>query len=102
MTYCPPPSLPRNRTKYVYMIYSRKPPMEVHSVLQGMGVKYVVVEDGWCSKQYRPGCAFHEVWDYEDTENRERPVFCELLRHTIPPPFLLVFENKTYRVLQVQ
>lgn len=78
--------LSRNRTKNVYTIFSRKPPFEIHSVLRGMGVDYVIVEESWCVKQYRPGCAFHEVWDEEDPANQNRPVFCQLLRHHTPPP----------------
>ena len=46
----------RNRTKHVYTIFSRKPASEVHSILHGMGVDYVIVEDGWCRKNARkPG-----------------------------------------------
>lgn len=45
----------RNRTKQVYTIFSRKPSSEVHSILRAMSVEYVIVEDGWCEKRYRPG-----------------------------------------------
>ena len=63
-----------------------------------MAVNYVIVEEVWCTKQYRPGCAFYEVWDVEDPANRDRPVFCQLLHDHIPPPFKQVFLNRTYRV----
>ena len=45
----------RQRSKQVYTIFSRKPPGQVHSILRGMEVDYVIVEDWWCEKSYRPG-----------------------------------------------
>lgn len=46
----------RNRTKQVYSIFSRKPATEIHSILHGMGVDYVISEDGWCGKyRDKPG-----------------------------------------------
>ena len=96
------PFLARNRAKKVYTVFSRKPPSEIHSILREMAVNYAIIEDAWCRKQYRPGCAFYEVWDEEDPDNRDRPVFCQLLHSHIPPPFKQVFLNKTYRVLLVQ
>lgn len=41
----------RNRTKHVYTIFSHKSPSEIHSILDGMGVDYVISEDGWCRRQ---------------------------------------------------
>ena len=96
------PFLARNRAKKVYTVFSRKPPSEIHSILHEMAVNYVIIEDAWCTKQYRPGCAFYEVWDEEDPDNRDRPVFCQLLHSHIPPLFKQVFLNKTYCVLLVQ
>ena len=47
------------------------------------------------------GCSFKEMWDEEDPDNQERPMFCELLESHVPPPFHLAFSNSAYRVLQV-
>lgn len=95
--------LNRNRTKHVYSIYSRKPPAEVHSILTGMGVELVIVEDAWCFKHhFKPGCAFAEVWDSEEPDNRHRPLFCHLLHSVTPPGFQLVFVNGHYRVLRLK
>lgn len=51
-------SLPhcRNRTKHVYTVFSRKPAPEIHAILHGMGVHYVICEDSWCRRTgYKPG-----------------------------------------------
>ena len=94
--------LTRNCTKNMYTVFSWKSPSEIHSILHEMAVNYVIIEDAWCTKQYCPGCAFYEVWDEEDPDNRDRPVFCQLLHSHIPPLFKQAFLNKTYRVLLVQ
>lgn len=85
----------------VYTIYSRKPSTEVHSILRSLKVTHVVVEEAWCFKSYRAGCSFREVWDHIDPANRDNPVFCEALAQDIPQEFKLVFENNSYRVLQL-
>ena len=85
----------------VYTIYSHKPSAEVHSTLKELGVTHVVVEDIWCAKQYRGGCAFHEVWNLIDPDNRDKPVFCDIIKENIPDQFKLVFKNPSYRILQV-
>jgi hypothetical protein len=92
----------RNRTKHVYTIFSRKPATGIHAILYGMGVDYVISEDGWCRrKSNRPGCSFKEMWDEEDPDNQGRPMFCEQLGSHTPPPFQLAFSNSVYRVLRV-
>lgn len=92
----------RNRTLHVYTIFSRKPVAEVHSILRGMEVDYVISEDGWCHKhRSKPGCSFSEIWDEEDPANQGGPVFCERLQGHTPSPFQLAYSNSVYRVLQV-
>ena len=95
--------LDRNRTKHVYSIYSRKTPAEVHSILTGMGVEFVIVEDAWCFKHHsKPGCAFADVWGSEEPGSRHRLLFCQLLHSVTPPSFQLVFVNGHYQVLRVE
>ena len=91
----------RERTVLVYSIYSRKPPAVIHSLLAGLKVTHVVIEDVWCSKKYRPGCALYEVWDNIDHDNQDKQVFCELVKDHTPDQFKLVFLNKSYRILQL-
>ena len=94
-------SLFRERTFLVYSIYSRKPPAVIHSLLAGLKVTHVVIEDVWCSKRYRRGCALYEVWDSIDPDNQDKQVFCELVKDHAPDQFKLVFLNKSYRILQL-
>jgi len=90
----------RERTKKVYQTYSRKPCSEVHKALENMQVTHLIMEDSWCIKRYRPGCALPEVWDIEDPSNKDRPACCSLLRHS-PKPFRKLFSNDQYVVLKV-
>ena len=85
----------------MYTIYSRKPPEEVHSSLKGLGVTHVIVEDVWCNKRYRPGCALHEVWDEVDPDNQQGSIFCQSIQDHIPSQFKLVFKNRSYWILQL-
>ena len=70
-------------------------------MLKELGVTHVIVEEVWCSKQYRPGCALPEVWDQIDPVNRNKPVFCETIKERVPSQFKLVFINQSYRILQL-
>ena len=55
-------SLPyRQKTKLIYTIYSRRSPATIHSILSDLKADYVIVDDAWCRRQYRPDCAFHEM-----------------------------------------
>lgn len=91
----------RERTKKVYQIYSRRTPEQVHHTLQQMGVDYIIVEPSWCTRQYRPGCALYELWDYEEPENMDNPILCETLSQQVPRPFHEVFNNNVYQVLKI-
>ena len=51
----------RERTKLIYTVYSRRSSATIHATLRYLRADYVIVEDMWCHRQYRPGCAFHEV-----------------------------------------
>lgn len=92
----------RERTKRVYQIYSRRSPEQVHHTLQQMGVDYVVIEPSWCTRQYRPGCAIYELWDYEEPEKMNEPILCETFAQQVPRPFQEVFNNHMYQVLKIQ
>lgn len=92
----------RERTKKVYQIYSRRSPSQVHNTLQQMGVDYVVIEPSWCTRQYRPGCALYELWDYEEPEHINNPILCDTLSHQVLKPFVELFNNHMYQVLKVQ
>ena len=91
----------RERTHCVYQIYSRKPPVVVHSTLTSLGVDYVIIEDTWCHQRSREGCSMGEVWDLEDEKNRGNSLFCEVARRGVPKPFKKAFENDAYLVLRV-
>lgn len=45
----------------MYTIYSQRNSETIHRNLLKLKAEYVVVEDAWCEKQYRPGCAFHDA-----------------------------------------
>lgn len=92
----------RERTKKVYQIYSRRSPQQVYHTLQQMGVHYIVIEPSWCTRQYRPGCALYELWDYEEPENMKNPILCKALSKQVPKPFKEVFNNQVYQVLKVK
>ncbi|XP_065896463.1 protein C-mannosyl-transferase DPY19L1-like isoform X2 [Dysidea avara] len=91
----------RHRTKQVYQIYSRHSPQEIHRTLREMKVDYVIIEPSWCNRQYRPGCAVYQLWDYEEPDNVHKPIFCQTIQHQIPKPFQQVFNNNMYQVLKV-
>jgi len=91
----------RERTKKVYQIYSRRSPTQVHHTLLQMGVDYVIVEPSWCTRQYRPGCALYELWDYEEPENVHNPILCDIFSQQVQKPFQEVFNNQMYQVLRI-
>eukprot|EP00117_Sycon_ciliatum_P013388 scpid38878/ scgid14073/ Protein dpy-19 homolog 1; Dpy-19-like protein 1 len=92
----------RRRTLKVYQIYSRKPPKTVAKTLRGMGVDYVIVENGWCVRNSGPGCTMGEMWDVEDPVHRDDPQFCATVASSVvPKPFKQAFKNDNYQVLKV-
>jgi hypothetical protein len=38
----------RNRTKAVYLMYSRREPEEVHAALKSLKANYLVLHQSWC------------------------------------------------------
>jgi len=90
----------RARTKSVYTIFSRKPQEQVFQILKNMQVDYVVISQGWCLSVSRDGCAMPQLWDLEDKENAHYPPVCPILWKN-PRPFVLVFKNPVYMVLQI-
>lgn len=93
----------RERTKQVYTVFSRRDPSSVLMSLQELRVEYLVMSGPWCLTTQRGGCALTEVWDIEEPELKERgkqPV-CPILWERPPKPFVKVFQNKEYAVLQI-
>ncbi|XP_025095968.1 probable C-mannosyltransferase DPY19L1 isoform X2 [Pomacea canaliculata] len=91
----------RERTKKVYTMYSRKPASEVKRLLKELGVQYAILENSWCIRKTRPGCAMPEIWDLEDEENQGKEPLCTLLKQNPGLHFKRVFRNSVYDVLQV-
>ena len=78
----------RERTKQIYTVYSRRSSVTIHATLRDLQADYVIVEDIWCHRQYRPGCAFHEVtnqssyFKYNGTHEESRKnVFFDIFFH---------------------
>ncbi|XP_013396417.1 probable C-mannosyltransferase DPY19L1 [Lingula anatina] len=92
----------RARTKKVYSMYSRKPVEEVKQNLMDLQVDYAILEDSWCIRRQKPGCAMPEIWDVEDPENKNAPEpTCTTLRRNPGPHFKRVFKNDVYEVLKI-
>lgn len=91
----------RERTKKVYMMYSRKPVSEIHESLKDLQVDYAVLEDSWCVRKTKQGCLMAEIWDIEDIPNRGKPPVCSIMKTDPGPDFKKVFQNKVYQVLKV-
>jgi len=90
----------RDRTKKVYSIFSRAKPQQVFDILKNMQVDYVILSHGWCLSVERDGCAMPELWDIQQPQNKHRPAVCPILWKNAHP-FLRVFKNKSYAVLQL-
>lgn len=91
----------RERTKLVYSMYSRKDEEDVWRNLQKLQVNFAILEDSWCTRRTKPGCALPEIWDLEDELNRGREPVCSRLRRKPGPFFSNVFHNDVYHVLEV-
>ena len=91
----------RERTRLIYQIFARVSPQRVHDTLKGLGVDYVVVEDGFCNKQMKEGCKLADALALENEDFQEETAFCELVTTYTPPGFKQVFNNQNHRVLQV-
>ncbi|XP_059478844.1 probable C-mannosyltransferase DPY19L1 [Neocloeon triangulifer] len=89
----------RERTKNVYTIFSRRTPQEVYKILSHMRVQFVVLEESWCFRESRPGCAMVDLWDVEEPENRHQPPLCPRLFLQSSIPFEKVYSNSEYVVL---
>ena len=91
----------RERTRKIYQIFARVDPSRVHTTLKGLGIQYVVVEDGFCNKETRSGCKLADALALENEDFEEETAFCELVGYTTPPGFRDVFKNKNHRVLRL-
>lgn len=92
----------RARTKLVYSIFSHAPPTIVLHNLHTLHVSHVIIEGAWCHKShYIPGCSFSEVWNMEQPEYSQRPLFCNLIGQSDVPGFNVVFSNSDFTVLEL-
>ena len=91
----------RERTRLIYQIFARVSPNHVHSTLKGLGIEYVIVEDGFCNKETREGCKLSDALAIENKNFKEELAFCELVTSYTPPGFKEVFVNKNHRVLKI-
>ena len=91
----------RERTRLIYRIFARVSPGEVHNTLKGLGIEYVVVEDGFCNKETKEGCKLADALAIENKSFQEELAFCELVTRSIPSGFSQAFANKNHRVLKV-
>jgi hypothetical protein len=101
----------REATKQIYQIYAFRPVIQVYEVLKKYGADYVIIENSACYSLNRPGnCSLKEVIDMDPTLARSSGTtavtrrFCDEIRvnktgHT--NRFVLVFENKVYRVYEL-
>lgn len=51
-------------------MYGRRPLNMVHETITNMNVTHYVLENSWCTRKTRDGCAMPEIWDLEDVEYR--------------------------------
>ena len=91
----------RERTRLIYQIFARVNPNRVHDTLKGLGIDYVVVEDGFCNKQTKEGCKLADALALENEDFQEGTAFCDLVTHYTPQGFKQAFNNQNHRVLQV-
>ncbi|KAI6657389.1 hypothetical protein LOD99_137 [Oopsacas minuta] len=91
----------RERTRLVYHIFARVSPTHVYNTMKGIGIDYIVVEDGFCNKETREGCKLADALALENENFQEEVAFCELVTFSTPPGFKQVFNNQNHRVLQV-
>ena len=69
------PAHAERETKQIYTVYSRRSSATIHATLRDLQADYVIVEDSWCHRQYRPGCAFHEVINQSRHEESRKMCF---------------------------
>ena len=73
----------------------------VHKTLVDMDLDYFILEDSWCVRKTRDGCALPQVYDLEDTEFRQNKPVCEILRTKPAPYFKEIFKNQHYTILKL-
>ncbi|XP_064461159.1 protein C-mannosyl-transferase DPY19L1-like [Ornithodoros turicata] len=96
----------RERTKRVYLMYSRMTLSELHTVLSSMKAQYLVVGSQWCQGRSRTGCSLTDIWDATDgkTYNKKDDLpACVILQDPDrnPVPFIRVFSNDEYTVVRL-
>lgn len=91
----------RARTKNVYSVFSRRSPQEVYITLSQMQVDYIILSAQWCFEDNTSGCGIIDSWDIEEPKNLHQPPVCPTLFHGNPSPFIKVFANEMYVVLQI-
>ena len=82
-------------------MFSRRPVPTVHKTLVDMDLDYFILEDSWCVRRTRDGCALPQVYDLEDVEFRKNTPVCELMRNNPKPYFTVIFKNQHYTILKL-
>ena len=73
----------------------------VHKTLVDMDLDYFILEDSWCVRKSRDGCALPQVYDIEDVEYRSNKPVCEILKNKPTPYFKQIFKNAHYTILKL-
>ena len=92
----------RRRTKLIYSVFGRGTPQTAYETLLGLKMNYLVLDYNWCYGKGKPGCGMIDLWDREeDTHSKKKAPLCPQLFSKNPTPFVRVFKNEDYAVLQV-
>ena len=66
-----------------------------------MEIDYFILEDSWCTRSTKDGCALPVVYDLEDVEYRGKQPCCAIIRDNPEPFFKALFKNQHYTVLKI-
>lgn len=106
----------RHRTKDLYQVYGRKSPQEVYDLLKKYKTTHIILEDSICL-HHRDRCSTPDIMDLVNSHVPEDGVvdppflkpskyhrFCDEVRYDVAEYrklFTKVFENKTFRIYQL-
>lgn len=92
----------RARTLEVYSVFSRKPSLVAYEAIKQLGANFIVLEANKCfDNRQRRGCRMTDLWDIQDPKRVKRPALCPQLFSGDASPFVRVFKNSEYVVLQL-
>ncbi|KAJ8687105.1 hypothetical protein QAD02_022899 [Eretmocerus hayati] len=96
----------QDRTRKVYEVFGRKTPDEVHDILEGLKVDYLVLDYATClaNEPRKRDCQILEIWDLVDegkAKNEGKVPVCLALFSGHAHPFRKVFENRSFVILQL-